>query len=209
MSKKRRPGPIPRRRTVATGSPPPPPETAAHDDHDHDHSNSLWVTSELTPTGVYVTTVHLGDKVMCVLDRDAALRYAAAFTQAVAYARYDASVFAQLKNVLKGDLRSVGYMIDQLREDRPPVPADATAPMVLGPIVSRQDHKPRLTIDDNRGRIATLDAADAEQHAMHVLELSVTVDLDAAYARLLRSTIGLEDQKAQGMVGLLSRWRVE
>jgi hypothetical protein len=118
-------------------------------------------------------------------------------------------VFAQLKNVLKGDLRSVGYMIDQLREDRPPVPADATAPMVLGSIVSRQDHKPRLTIDDNRGRIATLEAGDAEQHAMHVLELSVTVDLDAAYARLLRSSIGLEDREARGMVGLLSRWRVE
>jgi hypothetical protein len=207
VSRKKRPGPTPRRRTVA--APPPaagPP--AAHDD-DHDHSNSLWVTSELAPTGVYITTVHLGDKVMCVLDRAAALRYASAFTQAIAYARYDASVFAQLMNIFKGDMSHVGFMIDQLRKDRPPLPADATAPLVLGPIVSREDHKPRLTLDDDRGRVATLEASAAEQHAIHVLELSASVDLDAAYVRLLKSTVGLEDPEARAMVGLLSRWRVD
>jgi hypothetical protein len=207
VSRKKRPGPTPRRRTVAA----PPPTAGLPPAHgeDHDHSASLWVSSEPTPTGVYVATVHLGDRVLAVLDRDAALRWTAAVTQVVAYARYDASLYAQLHNIFKGDMNHIGYFMTQLRKDRPPAPAADTAPLLIEPIVSHRDRKPRVKFDDGRGQTGTLEASQAEQHAMHVLEVSITVDIDAAYVRMLKSSIELPDPEARGMVGMLARWRVE
>lgn len=168
--------------------------------------DAIAVISDLTPTGVYVTTVLRGNRVLATLDRFAALRWADAFTRQMAYARYDAAVVAQLKHV-GIDLRHIAGFIDDLRQDRPPVSKADTHPLVVEPIVSHRDQAARLQILDTGGTPFFWDIADAEEHVHQVLELSAVTDLDALYYRILRHDCGMDEGPARAVVADLGHFR--
>lgn len=173
---------------------------------DGEELDTVWVASDLTPTGVYVTTVGRGNRVLATLDRFAALRWADAFTRHMAYARYDAAVCAQLKHV-GINMVHIGGMINDLRKDRTPVAAADTYPLVIEPMVSHRDLRPRLGILDGRGEPFKWDIPDAEQHVHQVLELSAVTDVDAVYFRLLKHSCGLDEARARAVLGDLGHFR--
>lgn len=168
--------------------------------HHHDE-NTVWVSSECDPvTGVYVCTVQRGDHVLRSLPRTEALAYADAFTRHVANARYDATVVQQLRGIGVDDMQAVGMVVRDLRAERPSPNPLATHPITIEPMVSQRDLIARLKLTDGTGSEWQWDTEDALRHVMHVLEVSAGVDMDALYLRLLRSSIGLDEGTARGMV---------
>lgn len=180
---------------------PIPAETG--DGHEAD---GIWVMSDLTPTGVYVTTVLRGNRILATLDRSAALRWADAFTRQMAYARYDAAVIAQLKHVGLQPVH-IGGMIKDLRQDRTPANKADTYPLVIDPIVSGIDYAPRLQILDGGGSRFVWDIDEAAQHVHQVLELSAVTDVDALYYRILKYGCGMDEGPARAVIGDLGHFR--
>jgi hypothetical protein len=174
----------------------PPPEAPAPADED-----GIWVSTQLTASGGYACSVERGERHLATLDRFAALRYADAFTRHIAYARYDAAVYRQLKTAGVNDKAALGMMIHNLRTARPPVSPADTYPIVVQTIVSQRDGRPRLTLSDGTGTPWQWDTTDAEKHVLHVLQISATVDADAIYYQQLREVITLDEPVARHMIG--------
>ncbi len=167
---------------------------------------AIWVVSDVAPDGTYVTTVQATDDIAVTLNRRRATAYATALLTAIGYAEYDAAVYRQLVHLGIGEGLAAQCIAD-LRADRPPINDFATAPLRFVPLVTAGKKEPALYLELNGDRIAQWTAADGRQHAGHVLEVSVGVDLDAAYYRFLRGTVGLDDGRARAVVGTLGEHR--
>jgi hypothetical protein len=170
--------------------------------------DAIWVISDVAPDGTYVVTVQAGDDVAITLDRNRAIRYALTVIDASARAQYDAAVFAQMAGMGLDERTAVEPVI-QLRADRPPLDNDATAPLRFEPIVTSRTKRPAVHVHLGGKAISEWGPVDAAGHALHVLEVAVGVDLDAAYRRILIGTIGLDDASARAAVGDIANYRAQ
>jgi hypothetical protein len=182
-----------------------PPETGTPD------GVPLEVASLLNPLGTYVCALRLGDDVLCVLDPERALAYAATATRALAYAEYDAAIMRQL-DAAKVPIDMVAHVVRAMRDDRAPIGAAATAPLRYSPIVSSRTRNGMVNVRvsgrEHQGRPLgwQWEAADVRQHVRHVMEVSAGVDLDAAYRTHLVGVVGLDEQRARFMVDELGNY---
>lgn len=170
--------------------------------------DAIWVISDRTHNDVYVTAVQVGPDTTIVLDRDRAVRYGMTVITAVQYAEYDAAVFAQAKDTGMDD-RTAAQMVMDLRADRPPLDDDATAPLRFDPILAFKTKEAAVHVSLQGELFSQWTAADANGHAMHVLQVASAVDLDGAYRRYLFGTVGLDAARAAMLVDDLGHYRSE
>lgn len=170
----------------------------------------VWIGTQRLGAG-YRAVLNLTDDVAIPLVGDVADRYANAVLVMVSRAVHDAAVFNQW---VHGRLKvppQVAYKIikEGLEPDRPPVDADIPEPLRLGPGIRISEetgrargvlylHSPAELVD------TAMDAGEAHQHALHVLQMRACADLDTAYAAYLA---GAHDQTvAAFMVHELQLW---
>jgi hypothetical protein len=175
-----------------------------------DEPDNVWVTSEPSPDGsTYMVSLTVGEDVAVALDRDRADRYIWAINAAINYAAYDAAVVRQMKSRPGLPMEAIGQLIVDLRKDRPPIDADATAPFRYEPVVAAKSLTPFLHIHVGGKRLGQWTLDDARQHIRHVMEVLTTADLDAAYYRCLVGLVGTEPPRARNVVMELAKWREE
>lgn len=162
-------------------------------------ADGLWVTSDPTPDGVYRTTITLDEDFAKVLTPTEAVAWAMAWIDAGTRALYDAAVYAQLKDLgIKHDY--ISETILDLRESRKPKDDEAVAPMRLEPGVNSKG-EPFVGFYLNNEQRGQLTAHATVNHGRHVLEVVTAADYDAAYLRMLKGMIGLDDDTARSVVG--------
>lgn len=172
-----------------------------------DQGEGLWVSSEVSASGAYVVGLNVGADRAWTLDEDGAVRYARAALRVAHSADHDAAVIrllVKLGGQFEEAAKLVGY---HLRPDRPPFDHDATKPLRFEPGVNPKGRPFVKVILDGR-LIGQLTPAEAIDHAVGVLEVVATVDLDAALYRLLVGQIHLDEDTARAIVGDLARYRV-
>lgn len=167
---------------------------------------AVWVVSDVAPDGTYVVGLHYGPDTAWVLDRNQALRYAAAVAAAAARAAYDAAMMRQLTNKLGMPLASAAGFIADVRADRPPLDDAALEPLGLNPGVSAFTGEPFIRITVSGKLVGQWSPADALQHSTHVLEVLAGVDLDAGYYRALTAT-GVDEARMRAAVEDLANFR--
>lgn len=172
----------------------------------NDQPAALWVATEAATDGTYIATLELGDDLSVPLNRDTAIRHAMAMITAAQYARYDAAVISQLTGKLDFALPDAAELIAGMRDDRPPLNPDDTAPLRLEPGVAMATREPFIGLWCGQRQIGQLDAPSAEQHASYMLQVTIAADLDGAYHRWLR-TAGIDDNRARAVVADLRDWR--
>jgi hypothetical protein len=164
----------------------------------------ITVQSDLAPDGrTYIANVHLDPDTSRALDRDQGQAWAATVLAAAARANHDALVLRQLLGHLGVALHTAAGVLQDLRDDRPPLDHNATAPMRLDPGVN-QAGEPFIVVHVHGIPVGQWTCADARQHATHVLEVSAAVDLDAAFYRHLTGHIGLDPEIALNAVTALA-----
>lgn len=177
--------------------------------------DAVWVISDVMPDGTYAATIHAGGDVAITLDRARAIAHAGTALAAVVRAEYDAAVWRQMLDVIGKGLaeadaqKLTAEVIAGLRDDRPPLDDSATAPFRFEPFVAYRTYEPGVFLWLNGKKISQWTVADARSHAMYVLEVTLAVDLDAAYRRHLIAAVGLEDWRARAVVGDLAKYRPE
>ncbi|MDH2425752.1 hypothetical protein [Sphaerisporangium sp. TRM90804] len=165
---------------------------------------TIWVQSNLLPNGRYVVAVHYDADRSRVLDRDEALKYAAAVHALATHAEHDAAVAAQLSQLgLPRD--AVAQAVVDLRARRPAIEEAITAPLSLTPSVSASRGVGYLKLSISGRLIAQWEVADARDHANNVLTVLAAVDLDAVYRRYLVMTVGLDRNRAERVVDDLAK----
>lgn len=169
---------------------------------------SIWVRTEPTPDGkAYIVTLNASDDHARTLNPMEAQDYARALLRAAHVAAHDAAVARQL-TTLGASLESVAELLADLRKDRPPVEDCATDPLTFTPGVN-QKLDPFLTISLDDEPIGQWTFLQAEEHALFILGAVGAADLDAAYYRLLRSAVGLDEGAARAAVGGLADFHEE
>ncbi len=176
-------------------------------DETTENAGEVWVKSDVASDGTYVVTIEAGPDDVRSLDRDAALRYAAAVLATAQRAEFDAAVLALLTNRLGLDLQAAGWFVGSLRNDRPAInPAD-TAPLVLEPgIAMRPPHPAFIKILIHGKVVGQWEVVDARSHALHVLETLEGADLDAGLFRHLMA-MDLDEGRARNVVADVLHWR--
>ncbi len=173
---------------------------------DAEQAMVLAVASEPDADGRFGLTITLSGEPVRSLDSESAHAYVGELMYALACAEYDAAVLAQLTEVPGLHRALVGRTIRELRQRRRPILAAATAPLVLTPIVSASDRVPRMQV--TCGDVGwQWEMSDVRQHVLHVLEVSVGVELDGLYLSDLQTDIGLDERRARGFVSLLREHR--
>lgn len=175
-----------------------PPRKAA----DRDPSAYVLLEVEAVPNalGAYVCAISLGGKRVLTLNREQAAAYVTEVTWAVTCAEYDAAVRAQL-TAAKMDRTTTAMVVHNIRGNRRPILASATAPLELNPIVSSRTHQPIMQARLG-GKRWQWDMDTTRQHARHVLEVSLGADMDAQYFRFLRDCNLEEDIARHYVTGL-------
>jgi hypothetical protein len=166
----------------------------------------LWVSSEVSASGTYVVGINVDADRAWTLDEDGAVRYARAVLRVAHSADHDAAVIKLLTKFgtpAAEAAKLVGY---NLRPDRAPFDHDATKPLRFEPGVNQKGEPFVKVLLDGR-QIGQITAPAAMEHAVAVLEVVATVDLDAALYRLLVGQINLDDGTARAVVGDLASHR--
>lgn len=167
---------------------------------------SIWVKTGAAADGTYIASIEINDDLSVPLTRDTAVRHAMAMLTASQYAQYDTAVINQLTGMLGLPLEGAVEVVGQLREDRPPLDPDDTAPLRLSPGVSMATREAFIGLWLGDQQVGQFDPASATQHAGYVLQVTIAADLDGAYHRWLRS-IDLDDDKARAVVAGVRDWR--
>jgi hypothetical protein len=170
-----------------------------------DDHGTIWVQSDVTPDGTYAATIHYSGDRSRILDRDAALAYAATIHDAAIRAEHDAAVLAQLVATGMPLALAAGTLAD-LRKDRPPLDDQATAPLRLAPGVSGRTKEAFLAVEIDGKVVGQWTPGDARDHASNALAVVAAVDLDAAYRRWLIGKAGLAADRASAAVGDLAAY---
>lgn len=175
---------------------------------DLNDKQAIWVMTDLdVAQGGYCLAVHFSDDTTHPLTRDEAVAYAVAVTEAGAAASYDAAVFAQLTTKLQMPFDMAGQVLKQMRGRRNKDTWQA-GPMTLTPGISAFNGKAFLAC-----RAAGLqwqwNAADAQQHARHVLEASTGASLDTDYLQTLTEDFEIGMDRATHVVYDVGSFRQE
>lgn len=174
---------------------------------DDDHEG-MWIRTEPSLDGLsYVTTLTIDQDYAVTLTPARALGYAETLLGAVAEAEYDAAILQQLTSKPLGiDVDVAGQLIVDMRGERP---AREAAGLVFVPGVSQRAQHPFVQIMRDGTQIGQFDAPAARRHAMHVLEAPTAADLDAAYLRVLRGMVGLDENTAREVVEDIGNHRAD
>jgi hypothetical protein len=158
----------------------------------------VWVVSDVTTEGssMYTVTVHAGPDTALTLKADAAVRYVAAVYRAAVIAQHDAAVIQQLLSLGCEEQAAASAVVD-MREDREPLAVEATVPLRFEPIVAADGFKPFVIVSVRNKRVSQWTPEDCFQHGSQVMQVLAGVDLDAAYYRYLRFTVGLDERGAR------------
>lgn len=166
---------------------------------------TVWVLTEPTPDGEgYVVRLRADEHSRTLTPPDA-LDYARALLRAAHVAWHDAAVARQMKS-MGLSFEDIAGTLEDLRKDRPPVEDCATDPLTFSPIVNKR-FEPHLAIKVDGEQIGQWSFVQAEEHALHILGSVGVADLDAAYYRMLKDTVGLEERVARAAVGNLAEYR--
>ena len=168
----------------------------------------LWIRTEPTLDGkAFVVTLSIDQDFAVTLTPTRALAYASALLAAVADAEYDAAILGQLTGRRLGlAIATASQLIVDMRAERPTRTASG---LTFVPGVSRRAQHPFIILEREGKSIAQLEVSSARRHAMHVLEAPTGADLDAAYLKVLRGQVGLDENVARSVVEDIVHHRVE
>lgn len=169
---------------------------------------AVWIKTEPSTDGsAYVVTAEFSDDRAKTLTPEVALRYGSAVLAAAQRAEYDAAVARQLTRI-GSDLDAALQIVTDLRNDRPPLDDEATAPLALDPGVNKR-LAPFLVVKIDGEAVGQWTVGAAREHASHVLEAVAAADLDSNYYRALTGIVGLDEGRARAVVGDLGQYRDE
>lgn len=181
------------------------------DDSDETMPPSVWVRSDVSPTGVYIVTIDYSSDHSRTLAPSEVGPYIDAFTMAVVYAEYDAAAINQLRAKLPpgpASDQAIGQILLELRGNRLPVDHKALKPLIVRSCVSASTGLPYVTVRVAGTKLKwQWDPAEVIEHTQYVRETLFAADMDATYRRFLVSNIGLDKDTATAMVGDLRNWR--
>lgn len=167
----------------------------------------FWIRSEPTLDGkAFVVTMSLDGDYAVTLTPTRANAYAGALLGAAAEAEYDAAVLRQITERLGLDDDVAGQIVIDLRAERP---VRSAAGLTFVPGVSVAKRHPFITIERDGEPVGQFDTPSARRHALHVLEAVPGADLDAAYLKVLRGTVGIKEETARQVVEDIVNYRVE
>jgi hypothetical protein len=167
---------------------------------------SVWIKTDLTPTG-YVVTLDASDDNTRILTPDEALAYAAGVLAAAARAEYDAAVLKQITGKkLSLPMAAAAEVIETMRKDRPPLDPRPTRPFTFHPGVTGAG-KAFLHVDCEGEEPGQWTPKQAREHAMWVLESVAVADLDSGYLQTLVATVGSSRDTATQVVDDLANYR--
>lgn len=164
--------------------------------------DQISVASEVLPDGRYGIVLSYGKTVRWLSREDVTL-HCQVVVEAAVRAQHDAAVFKQLHHRVGLPLEEVGLMVQQVRDARPPLDAQAIQPLGLEPGVTVEG-KPFLAIRVGGRKVGQWTPGDARDHALGCLELAAAVDLDNRYRDVLVEQVGVGDRAYQ-MVSELGR----
>jgi hypothetical protein len=173
---------------------------------------AVWVTSEPTPDGGYVVSLEFDDDTARPLHGEVeTTRYVEAVLTAAGWAEYDAAAVAQLCGKMGMPLEVAGQAVTDLRQNRPAIDDEATAPLRLTPGVAGNPaadgvRHAFIAVHLRDKQLGQWTVADARGHALHVLEAALNTRMDAAY-RLLLHEFGLDDETARAAVMDIGNFR--
>jgi hypothetical protein len=177
------------------------------DPDDAESLDTVRVQVGVTPTGAFCLEVHFTDDVSRTLSPGEAAAYADQLLYAAVLAHYSEGVIRQLTTRFGASTEDAQQFVIELRETVPCVDQKAVKPLIVRPSVGRSTGKAFLHI-----RLAGTkqtwqwDLAQVVDHVQAVRAISLTVDLDSAYRRLLVGSYNLADHKARGTVDDLGDW---
>lgn len=169
----------------------------------------VMVRTDVAADGTYVVNIEFGPDHALPVDPQRAYRYAATVMAAAARAEYDAAVIAQLTHKLELPREEAAKVVAEMRDDRPPLDTDATAPLALEPGVSAFTGSGFLAVVIAGKHVGQWTPGDARHHAQGVLEAVEVADLDATYHRYLAGSIGIDSDRARAVIDDLASWREE
>lgn len=167
----------------------------------------LSVIVDQTSGGVYVPTIALDDRLLITLDRVRVLAYVEAWAEAIARAEHDAAVLSQLTGIGVDNAHAIAVVTKDLRPHRPPLNAEATAPLRLESILSSRTLRGQVAAFLDDEKIMQLDGPAVYDHIGKVLPAVATCALDNAYRSFMINNIDVSEGRANNMVHDLARWR--
>jgi len=170
-----------------------------------DDDVTLWVGSERSPEGTYITTVNYGQDIARTLNRDEAKDYAQTCVARAIQAEHDSALFALFKGMGVSFSDIAKMIAEDLRPDRP-VDEAATAPFGFEPAVGMKGPFIHFTVNGKPtgGHLST---GKLKSHALDVLSALAAADLDQAFYRFATGALGQSKDRAAAVVSSLgSHW---
>lgn len=168
-------------------------------------SDGFWICTEPTIDGkTYVVTLSMSEDLAFTLTPIRASAYATALLAAVADAEYDHAIFRQITEKVGMAEELAFQLVRDVRNERPQREA---AGLKFIPGVSARKRHPFVQVTSNNQEVGQFDTDSARRHALHVLEAVPAADLDAAYLKVLRATIGLDENRARQIVENVGEFR--
>lgn len=168
--------------------------------------SGFWIRTEPTIDGkAFIVTLSFSDDHSVTLTPTRASAYGNALLAAVADAEYDHAILRQMSEKLGLPDHVAMQVVVDLRKERPTREAGG---LRFNPGISQRKRHPFITVVGSDGvEYGQLDADAARRHALHVLEAPPAADLDAAYLKVLRSLVGIDENKARQVVEDIGNFR--
>jgi hypothetical protein len=163
----------------------------------------LWARSEVMPDGSYGVGINVGADRAWTLDPSQAVAYAVACVTRATEAEHDAAVFAAMQAAGLDQKAAAMFIVKDLRPDRPS-DHSATEPLQFHTALGLKAG-PFIKMDLDGELAGEMTPGDLIDHAMGVLKTLAAADLDAALKRTLSGSVGLDDDRARAVVGLLAQ----
>lgn len=167
----------------------------------------VWVESDVHADGRYGITIRAGN-VVRGLSQAETTAHALAVVAAAQRAEYDAATLNLLMSI-GIELGPAALSMNELRDARPRIDAEALAPLSIAPGVSAQTRKPFLTVLAGDMDVGQWTVDDARRHALAALEVAEAVELDQALFDWLVSDafVGLDEGRARQVVASIAKHR--
>lgn len=175
----------------------------------------LTISSDVDPiSGAYICTINAGNDLAFVLGPDRVMRYVSQVLAVANQADHDCAVMRQLHQKLGMPVEDAAEVVlGSLRPDRPPTDHEATFPLEFHAGVGMKGvelHGYVAVARADRGKPEELGRWPVRtlvEHAMTVIAVVHSNELDFGYFKALRSLIGVEEDRARNVVMDLSNYR--
>lgn len=170
----------------------------------------VWVRSGVAAGGAYVVEFDAGPDVAWSLPPDAAVRYTLAVMRVANTADHETAVVRLTTGRLGLAHDLAVQALTDMRADRPPYDDEATAPLLFRPSTRLRGDGgmyPAVIVAAPGLPDGMWPVRDARRHALAVLDVLATADLDAGLFRWLTAMVGLEPDPARAVVDDLRSYR--